>query len=157
MCTIRHDDLAKRPTFSNDNQCTTHCHSGQITDIQYNTFNDTIVATCGYDSQIKLWKVQDEGLITLNQVSNLNLNENRSDCVQWNPNVDNVLVSSSLNTIYLWDVESEKNVSALRNHTEAIQSLSWKRDGSMLVTTSKDKTMQIVDPRNSSASENLVS
>lgn len=156
VCTIRHDDLAKRPTFSNDNQCTTHCHSGQITDIQYNTFNDKIVATCGYDSQIKLWEVQDEGIINLKQVSNLNLNENRSDCVQWNPNVDNVLVSSSLNTIYLWDVETGKNVNALRNHTEAIQSLSWKRDGSMLVTTSKDKTMQIVDPRNNSTSENLL-
>ena len=128
-----------------------------MTDIQYNTFNDKIVATCGYDSQIKLWEVQDEGIINLKQVSNLNLNENRSDCVQWNPNVDNVLVSSSLNTIYLWDVETGKNVNALRNHTEAIQSLSWKRDGSMLVTTSKDKTMQIVDPRNNSTSENLVS
>ena len=27
---------------------------------------------------------------------------------------------------------------ALRNHTEAIQSLSWKHDGSLLVTTAKD-------------------
>jgi hypothetical protein len=34
--------------------------------------------------------------------------------------------------------------------------LSWKRDGSLLVTTAKDKTMQIIDPRNKNTSENLV-
>jgi coronin-7 len=37
-----------------------------------------------------------------------------------------------------------------RNHSDAIQSISWKRDGSLMVSASKDKTMQIFDPRNSS-------
>ena len=43
-----------------------------------------------------------------------------------------------------------------RNHQEAIQSLSWKRDGSLLVTTAKDKTMQIIDPRNKNTQDHLV-
>lgn len=43
----------------------------------------------------------------------------------------------------------------MRNHTEAIQGICWKRDGSLLVTTAKDKTMQIVDPRNVNVHENL--
>ena len=157
VCTVRHDDLAKRLTFNNEAQCTTHAHSGPITDIQYNTFNESVLATCGYDSQIKLWSVSDADELQLNQQATLNLNENRSDFIQWNPNVDNVLVSTSLNTLYLWDVEGHGSpVSVLRNHTEAIQSLSWKRDGSMLVTTSKDKTMQIVDPRTTGMNDNLV-
>jgi WD40 repeat protein len=113
FCTIRHDDLGKRLTFNNDTQCVTHAHSGSLTDIQYNTFNQSILATCGFDSQIQLWSVDDNaGLhsqIKLTNTSSLLLNETRSDCIQWNPNVDNVLVSTSLNTIYLWDVESSSS------------------------------------------------
>jgi len=45
---------------------------------------------------------------------------------------------------------------AIRAHNEAIQGVSWKCDGSLLVTTSKDKSMQILDPRNATSSENLV-
>lgn len=159
ICTIRHDDLPKRQVFSNDTHCTTHCHSGPITDIQYNPFNESVMGTCGYDSQIKLWSVEEgeeANGVQVTPLANLNLNENRSDCIQWNPNVDNVLVSTSLNTVYLWDIETQTNISALRNHSDAIQSLSWKRDGSLLCTTSKDKTMQIVDPRNKNTSDNLL-
>ncbi len=114
------------------------------------------MATCGYDSQIKLWSVKEEADLAVLPLACINLNENRSDCLQWNPNVENIMVSTSLNTIYLWDIETQTNLSANRNHSEAIQSLSWKRDGSLLVTTSKDKTMQIIDPRNGRTSENLL-
>ncbi len=36
---------------------------------------------------------------------------------------------------------------ALNNEEEVFQSLSWKADGSVLVTTSKDKKVRIWDPR----------
>ena len=115
-------------------------------------FNQSVMATTGYDSQIQLWSVNDsDGLqsVSVNPLSSILLNESRSDCIQWNPNVDSVLASTSLNTLYLWDVSNHQQpVCSLRNHQEAIQGLSWKRDGSLLVTTAKDKTMQIVDPRN---------
>jgi len=32
-------------------------------------------------------------------------------------------------------------------HTEVIQSLSWKQDGTVLVTSCKDKKLRIYDPR----------
>jgi WD40 repeat protein len=110
VCTFRHEDFSRRPTFSNDGFCVTHAHSGPITDIQYNSFNQSVLATCGFDSQIQLWSVIDNeknasSFIKLDQIASLPLNENRSDCIQWNPNVDNVFVSTSLNTIYLWDVQ----------------------------------------------------
>jgi WD40 repeat protein len=108
ICTIKHDDLNKRLTFSNDNMCLTHAHTGPITDIQYNTFDQSVLATTGFDSQIQLWSVNDDensSHVKVNPLSTINLNEGRSDCVQWNPNVNNILVSTSLNTLYLWDVE----------------------------------------------------
>jgi WD40 repeat protein len=36
---------------------------------------------------------------------------------------------------------------ALNNEEEVFQSLSWKADGSVLATTSKDKKVRIWDPR----------
>lgn len=160
ICTVRIDDLAKRPTFSNDSLCITHAHSGPITDIQYNMFNQKVMATTGYDAQIQLWSIGNDDdasqPVRVGQKATLQLNESRCDCVQWNPNVEDVMVSTSLNTIYLWDVEnSNVPVQALRNHNEAIQSITWRRDGSLLVSAAKDKTMQIIDPRNMKSNENL--
>lgn len=112
ICTVRIDDLAKRLTFSNDALCVTHAHSGPITDIQYNMFNQSVMATTGYDAQIQLWSVENgsggdnNDSVRLGPKATLQLNESRCDCVQWNPNVEDVLVSTSLNTIYLWDVEN---------------------------------------------------
>ncbi len=112
VSTIRHDDLTRKLTFSQDAFHVTHAHSGPITDIQYSIFDQSIVATCGFDSQIQIWTVRDDGEssssspVKLEPLTSLQLNENRSDCVQWNPNVSNVLASTSLNTVYLWDVEN---------------------------------------------------
>lgn len=41
---------------------------------------------------------------------------------------------------------------ALNNDEEVFQSLSWKADGTVLVTTSKDKKVRIWDPRANSVS-----
>ena len=107
ISTFRHDDFNKRLTFNNE-FCQTHAHNGPITDIQYNLFEPTILASCGFDAQIQLWLVNEDvesSSIKLDNLSTIRLNENRSDCCLWNPNVDKILLSSSLNTIYLWDVE----------------------------------------------------
>lgn len=113
VCTIRHDDLPRRLTFSNDSMCVTHAHSGPINDIQYNSFNQSVVATAGFDAQVQLWSIDDtESTIKLNSLASLALNENRCDSIQWNPNVDNILVSTSLNTIYLWDVQGNSGNSS---------------------------------------------
>ncbi|CAF0744077.1 unnamed protein product [Brachionus calyciflorus] len=160
VCTIRHEDLPRRATFNPDSFCVTHAHSAPITDIQYNNFNQSVLATCALDSTIKLWTVSDDSesnLSKMDLLTSIPLNENRSDCIQWNPNVAGIFVSSSLNTVYLWDVNDNQvnNVQTIRAHTDTIQGLTWKRDGSLLCTTAKDKTMIIVDPRNINTNQNL--
>ena len=61
-----------------------------------------------------------------------------------------LLIRSCFNEFYFFKKK------AIRAHGEAIQSMSWKCDGSLLVTTSKDKTMHVLDPRNANSNENLV-
>jgi len=38
-------------------------------------------------------------------------------------------------------------IAANSDHTEVIQSVSWKQDGSVLATSCKDKQVRIIDPR----------
>lgn len=38
-----------------------------------------------------------------------------------------------------------------RDHSEVIQSTSWKKDGKLLATSCKDKKVRIIDPRAASA------
>jgi len=163
ICSLRQEDLARKLTFSGDQFCVQHAHTGPITDLQYSPFNQHILASTGFDSQINLWsttpppgaEITHEINARLAPLASLQLQENRCDCVLWNPNVDSVLVSTSLNTVYLWDISLQRPVCHVKTHSEAIQGISWKRDGSLLVTTAKDKTMQIFDPRNKNTSENM--
>lgn len=39
------------------------------------------------------------------------------------------------------------DIIANNDHTEVIQSVSWKQDGSILATSCKDKQVRIIDPR----------
>jgi len=65
----------------------------------------------------------------------------------FNPAAQNVLASSSGDfTIKLWDIEQGKDRLVLK-HNEIVQSMSWSADGSMMVTTSRDKKLRIWDTR----------
>ena len=47
----------------------------------------------------------------------------------------------------IWNVEQAEPVNIIDCHTDVIFSMSWNRDGSLFSTTSKDKTLRVVDPR----------
>lgn len=65
----------------------------------------------------------------------------------FNPAANNVLASSSGDyAIKIWDIESGACNLNLK-HTDIVQSLSWSGDGSMLVTTCRDKKLRFWDVR----------
>jgi coronin-1B/1C/6 len=67
--------------------------------------------------------------------------------VLFNTAAENILATASGDfTIKLWDVETGSSSLTLR-HSDIVQSLSWSADGSLLVTTSRDKKLRFWDVR----------
>ena len=67
--------------------------------------------------------------------------------VLFNPAAESVLASASGDyLVKIWDVEAGAAKLGLR-HKDIVQSLSWSADGSMLVTTSRDKKLRLWDVR----------
>jgi coronin-1B/1C/6 len=65
----------------------------------------------------------------------------------FNPSAENVLASASGDfNIKLWDIESGSSKLTLKVG-DVIQSMSWSANGSLLVTTSRDKKLRIWDVR----------
>jgi coronin-1B/1C/6 len=68
--------------------------------------------------------------------------------VLFHPTADNVLMSASGDfTVKIWDISKGAQKQELVGHTELIQGVSWNYDGSLLVTTCKDKKIRVFDVR----------
>lgn len=55
-----------------------------------------------------------------------------------------VLVSND-KTVYIWDVETKKEICRLEGHTDRVNSVAFSPDGKQIVTASWDRTMRIWD------------
>jgi coronin-1B/1C/6 len=67
--------------------------------------------------------------------------------VLFNPAAENVLATASGDfTVKLWDIEAGSSKLTLKLG-DIVQSLSWSANGSLLVTTSRDKKLRIWDVR----------
>lgn len=68
--------------------------------------------------------------------------------VLFHPTADNVLATASADfTIKLWDITHGQEKQVVKGHTEIIQSLAWNHNGSLLITTCRDKKIRILDVR----------
>uniref|UniRef100_UPI00398F50E3 coronin-7-like n=1 Tax=Pristiophorus japonicus TaxID=55135 RepID=UPI00398F50E3 len=124
------------------------CHADQVTDFDFSPFDDGLLATCSADVTVKLWRLPD----TVEQVSsaqNITLGPEaaRVECVLFHPTADGVLASGAGSTAKIWDLTQQKALAALEDHGDQIQSLTWKKDGCLLGSSSKDKKLRLFDPR----------
>ncbi|XP_067836469.1 coronin-7-like, partial [Heptranchias perlo] len=129
------------------------CHADLVTDFDFSPFDDGLLATCSADETVKLWRLPG----SVEQVSSaqnvtLGPETTRVECVLFHPSADGVLASGAGNTVKIWDLTQQKAFTALEDHGDQIQSLTWKKDGCLLGSSSKDKKLRVFDPRaNSSA------
>ncbi|OBT45845.1 hypothetical protein VE00_03864 [Pseudogymnoascus sp. WSF 3629] len=130
-------------------------HTAPVLDTDWNPFNDRIIASGSDDGKVFIWQVPNgfslysdaEEPEDVAPVSKLTGHSRKVGQVLFNPAAENILASASGDyTIKLWDIETGNSPLTLK-HGDIVQSLSWSADGTMMVTTSRDKKLRIWDVR----------
>lgn len=126
-----------------------HAHSDTITDMEFSPFHDGLLLTGSQDSLVKIWHIPSEGLkeSLSNPECTLSQKQRRVENVGFHPVADGLIHVASGHEIALWDLTKQKEAFVNKDHSEVIQSTSWKKDGKLLATSCKDKKVRIIDPR----------
>ncbi|KND02664.1 uncharacterized protein SPPG_01749 [Spizellomyces punctatus DAOM BR117] len=125
-------------------------HTAAVLDTDFNPFNDHVVASASEDTKVMVWTIPEGGPTESISTPALTLTGHgrKVGHVLFHPTADNLLASSSADfTIKLWDISKGAEKQELTGHTEIIQALSWNYDGTLLVTTCKDKKLRVFDVR----------
>jgi len=129
-------------------------HKGAVLDIDFNPFNDNLLASVSEDCTAKIWGIPEGGLkeSMTEPLQTLNGHRRKVGTVQFNLVANNILATSSADfSIKIWDIEKGKDVfSCDSSHTDIIQSVDWNSTGSLLASTCKDKKVRVIDPRQNS-------
>jgi coronin-7 len=126
-----------------------HAHSDTVTDIDFSPFHDGLLATASQDCLVKVWHIPEGGLkeSLLDAECTFSHRQKRVETVGFHPTSNCLLHSTSAGTIILYDLTSEAEIFCNSDHPDTIQSLSWKADGSILATNTKDKKVRVLDCR----------
>eukprot|EP01117_Protostelium_nocturnum_P002563 TRINITY_DN1329_c0_g1_i4.p1 TRINITY_DN1329_c0_g1~~TRINITY_DN1329_c0_g1_i4.p1 ORF type:complete len:956 (-),score=442.62 TRINITY_DN1329_c0_g1_i4:269-3136(-) len=119
-------------------------------DFDFNPFDDSLLATVTESALLQLWKIPEGGYTSVerNPTTVLRGHTRRVTSVDFHPLVNNVVATSSFDfTVKLFDIAAEKERASVGDHEDAIISVGWNFDGSLMVTASKDRFLRIFDPR----------
>ncbi|XP_072299410.1 coronin-7-like isoform X1 [Eucyclogobius newberryi] len=125
------------------------CHSELVCDMDFSPFDECLLATCSGDETAKLWRLCDPELEQPSEPElTLHPGKGKMELVLFHPTSSGLLALGATNSPLLWDT-SRKDVplAVLENHSDQLQSLSWKQDGSLLASSCKDKMLRVFDPR----------
>lgn len=135
-------------------------HTAPVLDTDWSPFNDSLIASGSDDGKIFIWTVpenfslltdEEAGPKDVEPISRLSGHQRKVGHVLFHPAADNVLATSSGDyTVKLWDISTGTPHYTLK-HSEVVQSMSWSTNGSLLVTTCRDKKLRIWDPRQETA------
>jgi hypothetical protein len=132
-------------------------HKSAVLDIDFNPFNDNLIASVSEDCTGKIWGIPEGGLKeTLTEpLQTLNGHKRKVGTVKFSPTANNILATTSTDySVKIWDIEKGKDVISVdAQHTDIIQSADWNRNGSLLATTSKDKKVRVIDPRSNKVAQ----
>ncbi|XP_028564092.1 coronin-6 isoform X3 [Podarcis muralis] len=126
-------------------------HTAPVLDIDWCPHNDNVIASASEDTTVMVWQIPDyipmrnltEPVVTLEGHSK------RVGILTWHPTARNILLSAGGdNVIILWNVGTGEALLTLDDlHTDLIYNVCWNHNGSLFVTTCKDKHLRIIDPR----------
>ena len=143
-------------------------HSGAVLDIEWNPFDDTMMATASEDTKIKLWQIpedwepcDDKG----NAKPGKHLTESLVDLVghrkkvtllRYNPTANNTLLSTGGDyTVKVWDVENSTAVTSFDDLPNLVHDIVWDQNGDNYACSCKDKNVRLLDPRTGEATATI--
>jgi coronin-1B/1C/6 len=126
-------------------------HKGAVLDIDFNPFNDNLIASVSEDCTVKVWGIPEGGLKEnlTEPLQTLNGHRRKVGTVGFNIVANNILATSSADfSVKVWDIEKGKDVCSIDGqHTDIINSVDWNGNGSLLASIAKDKKVRLLDPR----------
>uniref|UniRef100_H3DEL2 Coronin n=1 Tax=Tetraodon nigroviridis TaxID=99883 RepID=H3DEL2_TETNG len=126
-------------------------HTGPVLDIEWCPHNDQVIASGSEDCTVMVWQIPENGLVTPmpEPVVVLEGHSKRVGIISWHPTARNVLLSAGVdNQIIIWNVGTGQAMISLEDmHPDVIYSVAWNRNGSLICTSCKDKSIRIIDPR----------
>ncbi|KAF8423579.1 hypothetical protein EV426DRAFT_117682 [Tirmania nivea] len=133
-------------------------HTAPVLDTDWSPFNVSIIASGSDDGKVFIWKVPENFTLQCDgepqdvaPVHRLAGHARKVGHVLWHPVAENVLATNSGDfTVKLWDAETGDAKLTLK-HNELVQSMSFSGNGSMMVTTCRDKKLRIWDLRQEKA------
>ncbi|KAM7391920.1 hypothetical protein PAMP_022567 [Pampus punctatissimus] len=126
-------------------------HTGPVLDIDWCPHNDQVIASGSEDCTVMVWQIPENGLVTSmsEPVVVLEGHSKRVGIITWHPTARNVLLSAGCdNQIIIWNVGTGEAMINLEDmHPDVIYNVSWNRNGSLICTACKDKSIRVIDPR----------
>ncbi|XP_009326942.1 PREDICTED: coronin-6, partial [Pygoscelis adeliae] len=126
-------------------------HTAPVLDIDWCPHNDNVIASASEDTTVMVWQIPDYVPVrnVTEPVVTLEGHSKRVGIISWHPTARNVLLSAGCdNLVILWNVGTGEMLLVLEDmHTDLIYNVGWNRNGSLLVTTCKDKKVRVIDPR----------
>ncbi|KAH8109914.1 WD40-repeat-containing domain protein [Phellopilus nigrolimitatus] len=115
-------------------------HYRAITDINWHTFDPDLVCSTGIDSWIWAWDIRDPQKPAFAGGTQ----------VKWNRKDGNILASSHLNEVLIWDRRARSiPVSKVKAHDAKIYGIDWSHSRrNEIITCSLDKTIKIWNTNN---------
>lgn len=125
-------------------------HRNRILDIQWNPFDECVIASASEDCTVKIWKLPENGLKTDLQEPAVDLHghQRKVGSIKWHPLANNILASAGFDhKIIIWNIERAEPAIVVEGHSDTIYCMDWNQNGNLIATTCKDKMMRIIDAR----------
>ncbi|KAK7934116.1 hypothetical protein WMY93_005012 [Mugilogobius chulae] len=127
-------------------------HKGPVLDIAWCPHNDNIIASSSDDCSVKIWEIPENGLHSPLEEALLELeyHSKKVGIISWHPVASNILLSAGCdNIIVIWNLDTQEAAIELDMHPDLIYNVCWNFNGSLICTACKDKTVRVIDPRES--------
>jgi coronin-1B/1C/6 len=144
-------------------------HSGAVLDMNWNPFDDSMLATASEDTNIKIWQIPDdweptddkgnakEGKQLKESLVDLTAHTKKVTLLTHHPTAANTLLSTGADyTVKIWDIENATAVNSFDDLPNLVHDIVWDMKGDLYACSCKDKNIRIIDPRTATVASKVL-